>query len=486
MFWKGDYDGLQELIKSDLNLSGKWLSSGGETKEFIHRDFILKWKGKSKQHLVVVKDNQNSYLANGLKHCANEMVDVNTHFNSKSSEDEFVEHVVVEIIDQDENNVSCHNEDQNQLDLNKVMTMISELKEMHEKERQNAIAQAAKSEEKNQALIEGQTKMAAEIQALKTTVEKLENENKSIKLILDFKQDEWVKVQAKNGSTLKTNERKSKISIKNSFIGLEIEDTNFTSFPEIVETDKETERSSQKKENYHVNNDANFPKVSKTPGNTATKHQDPAKPNDIVTLVIGDSMVKNIDSKKIERASRHKSVCHSYSGAKVKQIEEKLKNDSNGKYDSVILHVGTNDLSHSDANKVARDMDDLINEVKIHTNKIAVSSVIRRYDGKVYSNKIDQYNKLLENICLKHNVTLINNNNIDESRLNGSKLHLNSFGDIALGSAFCSYLKSLRAKTPGSLQGYVNSRNNHFLSKAHGHRTREWTIYLDHVRRMTT
>ncbi len=83
---------------------------------------------------------------------------------------------------------------------------------------------------------------------------------------------------------------------------------------------------------------------------------------------------------------------------------------------------------------------------------------------------------------------LINNNNIDESPLNGSKLHLNRFGDIALGNAFCSYLKSHahRAETSGYLHGYVNSRSDHFLSKVYAHRTREWPGHLNHVRRMMT
>ena len=86
LFWKGGYDDLQELIKSDFNLSGKWLSSGGESKEFIHRDFVLKWQGKSKQRLIVVKDDQESYLTNGLKRYASEMDDENTCFDSEASE----------------------------------------------------------------------------------------------------------------------------------------------------------------------------------------------------------------------------------------------------------------------------------------------------------------------------------------------------------------------------------------------------------------
>jgi hypothetical protein len=349
----------------------------------------LKWQGKSKQRLIVVKDDQESYLTNGLKRYASEMDDENTCFDSEASEDELVEHVVVEIIDQDENNTSCQNEDHNQVDLNKIMTMISEIKETHEKEMQNAIAQVAKSEAANKALVEGQSKMAAEIRKLKSTVEELENENKCIKMVLDIKQDEWQKVQTKKASSLKNNKQKFKISVQNSYTGLEIEDSQFTSFPEIVEIDEQTKRPSRKCENYTSNHKVNHSKIS--PGNAATKPQDPAKTNEKVTLVIGDSMVKNINSKKIERATGHRSVCHSYSGARVKQIEEKIKNDGDGQYDSVILHVGTNDLAHGDANKVAKDMDDLINEVKTHTKKIAVSNVIMRYDGRVHFNKIEQY-----------------------------------------------------------------------------------------------
>ena len=39
---------------------------------------MLKWQGKSKQRLTVVKDNQQSYLSNVLKGYASEMDDENT------------------------------------------------------------------------------------------------------------------------------------------------------------------------------------------------------------------------------------------------------------------------------------------------------------------------------------------------------------------------------------------------------------------------
>ena len=294
LFLKRDYDGLKELIDSDFNLSGEWLSSGGESKEFIHRDFVLKCQGKSKHRLTVVKDNQQSYLLNALKGYASEMDDentVNTFSDSEANDGKFVKHVVVEIIDQDENNASCFNNDRYLQDLNKIMSTISQLREAHEKERLNAIIQATKYEATNKALTEGQIKMTAEIQDLKSTVEKLENENKSIRKVLGIKQDGWQNVETRKCSNSKKNEQKFEISVQNSFSGLEIEDSKLTSFPEIIEIEKKTEKRSRKNEKCPNGNHLN---TRECLGNATTKHQDPAKPNEKITLVIGDSMVKTL------------------------------------------------------------------------------------------------------------------------------------------------------------------------------------------------
>ena len=102
------------------------------------------------------------------------------------------------------------------------------------------------------------------------------------------------------------------------------------------------------------------------------------------TLVIGDSMVKNIDEKKIERAARGKIIFHSYSGATVPQLRQKFQeNCDEEKYKAIILHIGTNDLVREDADNVAKKMDVLIEEVKSRAERVAVSSVIERHDGLV-------------------------------------------------------------------------------------------------------
>ena len=51
-------------------------------------------------------------------------------------------------------------------------------------------------------------------------------------------------------------------------------------------------------------------------------------------------------------------------------------------------------IVHKEPEKVAADMESLINKAKAHTNKLAVSGVVKRYDSKVNNHKIDQYNKI--------------------------------------------------------------------------------------------
>jgi hypothetical protein len=55
-------------------------------------------------------------------------------------------------------------------------------------------------------------------------------------------------------------------------------------------------------------------------------------------------------------------------------------------YESVIIHVGTNVLVNDGGEKVAK-VELLFEEVKNHTKKMIVSSVTKRYYGRVNSCK---------------------------------------------------------------------------------------------------
>ena len=57
--WEGRLGSLKEFIKDKLNIEGKWSSPGGETKLFTSANCLMKWYGKSRNKLVVVKDDNN-------------------------------------------------------------------------------------------------------------------------------------------------------------------------------------------------------------------------------------------------------------------------------------------------------------------------------------------------------------------------------------------------------------------------------------------
>ena len=57
--WEDSLESLKEFIKDKLNIEGKWSSPGEETKLFTSANCLMKWYGKSRKKLVVVKDDKN-------------------------------------------------------------------------------------------------------------------------------------------------------------------------------------------------------------------------------------------------------------------------------------------------------------------------------------------------------------------------------------------------------------------------------------------
>ena len=150
----------------------------------------------------------------------------------------------------------------------------------------------------------------------------------------------------------------------------------------------------------------------------------------------------------------------SYSGATIQVIKEDFKKaHSRDEIHAVIIHAGTNNLCSEDDMTTAKHMEDLILEVKKKSSNVAISSVVNRFDNKVAHSKISKFNILLNNLCQKHKLSFIDNNNIDHSMLNGSNLHLNKEGDRMLGRSFCQYLRSLRQSKPLSGVNFWSSQH---------------------------
>ena len=201
------------------------------------------------------------------------------------------------------------------------------------------------------------------------------------------------------------------------------------------------------------------------------------------SVVIGDSMIKNIDPAKLSTACQGKVECESISGATVQDVQNKINCiiQNHGCTESIIFHVGTNDLTKNSTETVIHKMESLIDQIKPYTNSIAISSVIKRNDGKVSNRKVSSFNDMSKQLCQKLNIYFIDNDNINLSHLNGSKLHLNAKGTKELGRKLCGYIRSKDVKRSEDQSFQCRFTNHKPLINYAQERPRSWQNYLKFV-----
>ena len=114
------------------------------------------------------------------------------------------------------------------------------------------------------------------------------------------------------------------------------------------------------------------------------------------------------------------------------------------KPDTLLIHVGTNDLTKGvNTMRKVRKSVEVIRELDNTENmQIGFSSIIQRTD-KDFSNEIKESNIKLKNYCLGKGFIFVDNDNINESCLNNSKLHLNKKGTQRLAKNILSSLDNI-------------------------------------------
>ena len=97
--------------------------------------------------------------------------------------------------------------------------------------------------------------------------------------------------------------------------------------------------------------------------------------------------------------------------------------------DTILLHAGTNDLTKGiNTMKNVRKCVEAIRELDNSENiQIGFSSIVQGSD-KDFSKEISELNVKLKKYCLRRGFIYIDNDNINESCLNNSKLYLNKKG----------------------------------------------------------
>ena len=162
------------------------------------------------------------------------------------------------------------------------------------------------------------------------------------------------------------------------------------------------------------------------------------------TVIIGDSMVKNVQSWRMRKSlsKTEKVYVKSFPGATTDEMSFYSVPTSRKRPDRIILHTGVNDLNNENDNeKVTEDILTLAESIKSDETQIFISGLIKTAD-KEKNARIHNINNILKDECMKRHIGFIDNGNIDSQKhLNQSGLHLNRFGDARLASNYLSVIR---------------------------------------------
>ena len=162
-------------------------------------------------------------------------------------------------------------------------------------------------------------------------------------------------------------------------------------------------------------------------------------------LIVGDSIVKNIEPYKMKKSTKYVTTVKSIPGATTEGMSHHVKGCMvDFAPDIVLLHCGTNDLKKDlTPQKITQNILKLSEEVSGGGKRdVLVSGIINIGDD--YNAKVQKVNQFLSEIRTRKNVKYIDNGffNIDLDMLNQSKLHLNRFGTIQLVKNYREILKT--------------------------------------------
>ena len=155
------------------------------------------------------------------------------------------------------------------------------------------------------------------------------------------------------------------------------------------------------------------------------------------TLTVGDSIVKNIEGWRLSKRMKSSFAVKSIPGATAKGMKLHIKGClEDNSPDSIILHVGTNNLKNKETvDDIAIDIMDIAMFIRNEKTNISVSGLTVRNDRS--NGKGKSVNSLLKHRCDKEKICFVDNTNINVDILNNSGLHLKERGTTRFVNNFC-------------------------------------------------
>ena len=167
------------------------------------------------------------------------------------------------------------------------------------------------------------------------------------------------------------------------------------------------------------------------------------KNNSKTTIILGDSIIKNVDGWRMKKALKTddricvRSVASATSTQMIHYAQCVLEENP----DKVILHVGTNDInSTKSTDEIANKIMEVVDVIQQRDKEVIVSALIRRNNNEC-NNKVMQVNTSLKSRCADRSIIFIENGNLEKSHLNKSGLHLNKQWYQYFSKKLCKYFK---------------------------------------------
>lgn len=193
------------------------------------------------------------------------------------------------------------------------------------------------------------------------------------------------------------------------------------------------------------------------------------------TLLIGDSIIKDINEAGLENAT-----VKCIRGAKTSDIAAEIKTPET--YEAVIIHSGTNDCTNDDDVQQAQTtFNNMIKDIRVKApdTQILISTVCPRNDDDgIHQERVDRLNQHIKNVVGKTDKCEVidndgnfklRNNDADEHALNGSKLHLSKQGTRKLLGNLNSKRKIVKPSSrPAQTKRKDIPKNDHVRERRDG------------------
>lgn len=240
----------------------------------------------------------------------------------------------------------------------------------------------------------------------------------------------------------------------NKFSVLEIEESNdeeasvasnsIFSNEENEKSKREQQRTTKKDGGFSSHYGHTQSKQQRNPTSSRQERSAPASRGKQRSVVIcGDSTTKYLQAHKIGRSSNERVKSITISGATCKDMKHYIVPTVDKKPDEIILHVGTNDLKDNQTTKIVQDIVALRNFATENSpnTKVTLSQLLCRSDDTGLNNKVKNINLLLNEKCQQNNWSIITHEDIDQSCLNQSGVHLNQKGTSLFASSIIKHLR---------------------------------------------